>query len=96
MDAVVRGRVDDEHVPAVGHEAEKSDGDARSTTSRPEGDWREHGLLQQDVRVASEAEHAADSLDSVWFVVIRQAAPLNRSPVAPLPRCWATVKDNEQ
>jgi len=63
VDAVVRGRADDQHVPAVGDEAQESDGDARSAATRAEGDRRQHAVLQQDVRAAPQAEHLADSID---------------------------------
>jgi len=38
VDAVVRRRADDQHVPAVGHQAQESDGDARPAAARAEGD----------------------------------------------------------
>jgi len=60
---VVRGRPDDQHVPAVGDQAQESDGDAGPASARAEGHRRQHDVLQQDVRAASQAEHPADSLE---------------------------------
>jgi len=45
VDAVVRGRADDQHVPAVGDETQESDGDAGPTSARAEGDRRQHAVL---------------------------------------------------
>jgi len=63
VDAVVRGRADDQHVPAVGDQAQESNGDAGLAAARAEGDRRQHAVLQQDVRAASQADHPADSID---------------------------------
>jgi len=63
VDAVVRGRAHDQHVPAVGDEAQEPDGDARPAAARAEGDRRQHAVLQPDVRAASAAQHAPDSID---------------------------------
>jgi len=38
VDAVVRGRADHQHVPAVGDEAQESDDDAGTAATRAEGD----------------------------------------------------------
>ena len=60
---MVRGRADDQHVPAVGDQTEESYGDAGLAAARAEGDRRQHAVLQQDVRAASKAEYPADSLE---------------------------------
>ena len=60
---MVRGRSDDQHVPAVGDQAQESNGDAGPASTRTEGDRRQHAGLPQDVRVASQAEYPADSLE---------------------------------
>lgn len=63
LDAVVRRRPNDQHLPTFGDETEESDGDARSAETRPKGDRREHGLLQQDAPAAFEAIHSSDPVD---------------------------------
>jgi len=63
VDAVVRGRADNQHVPAVGDQTQEPDGDAGLAATCPEGDRRQHAVLQQDVRAASQAEYPADSLE---------------------------------
>jgi len=60
---VVRGRPDDQHVPAVGDQTQEPDGDAGSAAARSEGDRRQHVVLQQDVRAASQAKHSPDYLE---------------------------------
>jgi len=45
VDAVVRGRADDQHVPAVGDQTQESDGDAGPAPARAEGDRRQHAVL---------------------------------------------------
>ena len=63
VDAVVRGRAHDQHVPAVGHQTQEPDGDARPAAARAEGDRRQHAVLQQDVRTAPQAEYPSDSIE---------------------------------
>jgi len=70
VDAVVRGRADHQHVPAVGNEAQESDDDAGTAATRAEGDRRQYAVLQQDVRAASQAEHAPDSLEGAPLLLV--------------------------
>jgi len=78
VDAVVRGRAHDQHVPAVGHQTQEPDGDARSAAARAEGDRRQHAVLQQDVRAASEAEYPSDSIEGATS---RHRRPLHHRTV---------------